>query len=329
MGLLRELRWRCSLEKKSCGYDSMAYSCPICCSEHWIDRISRSVGGNVFECGNCGHLSVYPMPGEGEVTNLYSESGIIAPLCVGKALYDNLALDILRKLDNRSRLRILDVGCGLGEILDQCARFGHRVKGLEVTKSIVEHIRQRGHDVEQLPLEQADKLTERYDWVICLDVIEHLRDPILAIQRLAELVDEGGYILIQSPNGNAVSRYRARSAALTVDPEHLHYFQPKILCQMFEAKGVKTIGTYFYPASFGFGSAKSKESKRIVTDLKLSTIYRREAGVLSFKEYILRDIPFVRAILRSCVQVFRRICQFDQISAGNAFAFILILRKNK
>lgn len=305
-----------------------SYRCTMCGAGEFTNRIPRGVGGEVVECCQCSHLSLYPLPNKTEVLNFYCESGIVESLPVGDAIYDDPALSLLVRSDRRKNLRVLDVGCGLGEILSKCASMGHHVKGIEVTKSIVTSLKQHGYDVELLGLEQTDKIKEKFDWVICLDVIEHLRDPIIAIQRLASLVADHGFIVIQSPNGDAVSSYKAMSTALQVDPEHLHYFRPSELVRIFEPFGIQAIETYFYPAGFGFGSAKSGKSANETTQIQRSTVYRRTLSNRSLKEKIFRRLPMIRGILRSCVQFIRRIVQIDQIKSGKAFAFVLVLRKD-
>jgi len=65
--------------------------------------------------------------------------------------------------------KLLDIGCGRGEILDFAATKGFEVKGTEIVDDLIDNSRVvKGYSTE-LPFPDKE-----FDYVTCLDVIEHL-----------------------------------------------------------------------------------------------------------------------------------------------------------
>jgi ubiquinone/menaquinone biosynthesis C-methylase UbiE len=114
----------------------------------------------------------------------------------------------VRALGPRSGLRILDAGCGRGEVLLACAREGASVAGIDYSRDAVDITREtlaefpdadiRQGDVTALPWEDGT-----FDRILFSDVIEHL-DPPQTVPALAEfrrVLRPGGFLLVHTaPN---------------------------------------------------------------------------------------------------------------------------------
>jgi SAM-dependent methyltransferase len=107
--------------------------------------------------------------------------------------------DIIRPLKIES---VLDVGCGQGSLLQElCAEFPYiKPYGVDISKSAVELAIQRVpagrfwvSDITQQPL------SDKYDLVVCSEVLEHIRDDITALRNLREMT--GKYFLVSAPQG--------------------------------------------------------------------------------------------------------------------------------
>lgn len=100
--------------------------------------------------------------------------------------------------------RALEVGCAAGATLDWLRRSGKvaHTTGIELMPDAAAVARQRVDHVLQGPVEtQLDALEgERFDLVLCLDVLEHLVDPWEVMQRLRRQVTPGGAIIVSLPN---------------------------------------------------------------------------------------------------------------------------------
>ncbi|MBI4699756.1 MAG: methyltransferase domain-containing protein [Deltaproteobacteria bacterium] len=93
--------------------------------------------------------------------------------------------------------RILDVGCGTGELAQALAQRGHAVAAVGASaprRPVPDFV---AADLTQgLPLDPA----RRFDIVILADVLEHLPDPLRLLREASARLDEGGLVLVSLPN---------------------------------------------------------------------------------------------------------------------------------
>lgn len=105
-----------------------------------------------------------------------------------------------RRFPGRRDLRILDIGCGAGSLLNDLRTWG-RGYGLEVSPEAAEVARQRsGCPVwtGAIPGGVPDD-AGRFDVVCLLDVIEHLDDDVSGLRYARSLLDTGGALLVTVP----------------------------------------------------------------------------------------------------------------------------------
>ncbi|MFH1722900.1 MAG: methyltransferase domain-containing protein [Candidatus Altiarchaeota archaeon] len=109
-------------------------------------------------------------------------------------------------------MRILDVGCGRGEVVLECARRGAHAVGLDYSLNLIKlanKVKSLHTSEEQLLMEfiygnlNKLKLDERFDRIFMLDLVEHLDDTELRrlFQSCRRLLSENGAIVIHTvPN---------------------------------------------------------------------------------------------------------------------------------
>jgi 2-polyprenyl-3-methyl-5-hydroxy-6-metoxy-1,4-benzoquinol methylase len=110
--------------------------------------------------------------------------------------------------------RLLDIGCGNGRLLYIAKRAGWQVKGLELSAKMAESVRQEldvevtvGNFLEVSP--SADD-ANAFDVVILRHVLEHLPDPLLTMDRITALLKPDGYLLLEMPNVEAMTKKWSR-----------------------------------------------------------------------------------------------------------------------
>jgi SAM-dependent methyltransferase len=94
--------------------------------------------------------------------------------------------------------RILDVGCGAGNMFHHLSRYGS-VIGIENNPKPIEIARRRGYDVrlgqaEDMPFEDTS-----FDLIAALDVIEHCEDDMAILGECHRVCVPGGLIVITVP----------------------------------------------------------------------------------------------------------------------------------
>lgn len=86
-----------------------------------------------------------------------------------------------------------EVGCGEGEISMRLARGGLRVRGTDAYPQVIEEARRRAManaleiDFEAMPVEALEPERHAAELIVCCEVLEHLDDPLGALEKLAGL----------------------------------------------------------------------------------------------------------------------------------------------
>jgi len=92
--------------------------------------------------------------------------------------------------------RLLDIGAGSGEFLNQAREFGFEVYGNELSNAAIGSARQQyGISLSPMPLEQEPR-TAFFDVVTMWGLIEHVLDPLSIIKQAFRLLRSGGILYI-------------------------------------------------------------------------------------------------------------------------------------
>lgn len=101
--------------------------------------------------------------------------------------------------------RILDVGCGNGVISRHLGQYGFKVTGIDVSdKAIAIAKSLNKYDNVKFETKSAEQLVaegEKYDAIICSEVLEHLSNPDALLEVLNKSLASNGKLLITVPNG--------------------------------------------------------------------------------------------------------------------------------
>ena len=109
-------------------------------------------------------------------------------------------------------LRVLDIGCGGGLASEAMARAGAQVTGIDIVERSIEVARQHAKSSElniDYRCQAAEDLlatgVEPFDWVLNLEVVEHVNDLPGFLNTTAQLVRPGGYQVVATINRNPLS----------------------------------------------------------------------------------------------------------------------------
>ncbi|MCC7418354.1 MAG: class I SAM-dependent methyltransferase [Acidobacteria bacterium] len=185
-----------------------------------------------------GFLRVMPPPSAEETAAFYA-SAYTNPCLVhdpdGRA---ELVVDLVTGSG-----RVLDVGCGRGEMLDAFRRRGWQTVGIEPGREYADQARARGLEVRETVLtDEIAASLGSFDAVLLVHVLEHLPDPLATVQTARRLLRPGGILYCEVPND--FNRLQTAAAATQhlrpwwiAIPDHLNYFSIESLSRFIAAQG--------------------------------------------------------------------------------------------
>jgi 2-polyprenyl-3-methyl-5-hydroxy-6-metoxy-1,4-benzoquinol methylase len=101
--------------------------------------------------------------------------------------------------------RILDVGVGMGRLL---ARFPElRRYGMDITTQYLAHARANGIEVCYARIEDMPYREDVFDVVTCTDVLEHVLDINLSVEKIMTVLRPGGLLVVRVPYREDLSPY--------------------------------------------------------------------------------------------------------------------------
>jgi 2-polyprenyl-3-methyl-5-hydroxy-6-metoxy-1,4-benzoquinol methylase len=229
---------------------AVAQGCPLCNREE-RKLVRTESEGQLVRCGRCQFLYVYPRPTEGHLKALYDDEYFSHDdLASCLSFRGPVFLQCLKRLASITRggRRLLDVGCGTGEFVEQALLQGWDAVGIESSKMASEFATERRNlPVYNTVLKAAPFETGSFDAATLLDVLEHLLQPRAEMRLVYGLVKPGGVAVIRVPN-TVFHLPKARLCSLLRISDsnlemryHLNHFTPRTLSRLLREVGFEVL----------------------------------------------------------------------------------------
>jgi 2-polyprenyl-3-methyl-5-hydroxy-6-metoxy-1,4-benzoquinol methylase len=200
--------------------------------------------GDLLQCRECGTVQQPILPKGDQLHDLYRDMRDDAYLSeeTGRRATANRLLDLIAAHVPNGRL--LDVGCGHGLLLDEARNRGYETLGLELSREAAKHARDALNlDVRELPLESFSEGTNGdspggFEVVVLADVLEHLDDPVDAIDRCAQLLRPGGVLCVVTPDPSSLTAKLAGARWWGYLPAHTVLLPRRTLRELISARGL-------------------------------------------------------------------------------------------
>jgi len=151
---------------------------------------------------------------------------------------------------------VLDCGC-IGDVAEsveeakqatheQIARRAKYCLGIDIWKEEVEKRKAMGYNIVYGNVETM-ALGRQFDVVVAADLIEHLANPGLFLERCREHLRDGGLLCIVTPNAHSLntSAKALLGVRAAINPKHTSWYDPTTLKQLLARHGFRAREEYW------------------------------------------------------------------------------------
>ena len=255
-----------------------ALTCPFCHSTHITEKYSFGDRG-IHRCASCTLMFLHPKPSLQELKSIYSDHyftnerffldgnarlyGYVDYIAerinkqygYARIVDEAKALLADAQVPRGGRPTWLDVGCGLGYLLDVAFDGGFAVQGTEFNPHAVDYIRSKYVYPVDCGGIQDIRLAGRFDAVSMMDVIEHLQDPFADLRAIRRVLSDRGLLIILTMDADScVSRLLGkRLEDFRRIREHLFFFGRRSIRAVLERSGFTVVHIHSIGQTFQIG----------------------------------------------------------------------------
>ena len=212
---------------------------------------------------------------------------------------------VTRMLKLKQKDKLLDAGCGIGiYIHDYSVKYGLNGCGVDIDRSRIAIAKKVNQFLKQNNLFKVSRLEKlnlgrkKFDKIICVDVLEHIKDDALAIKNVGQYLKPGGMMLVTVP----------------ISPLKINYSQKPKEKYGHVRKGYSYNELTAIAKSAGF------------TKIKITTYYRSFSYyVVHVQQFLYRKTPFYVNVFFS--PILTLITLLDDFIKTKAREYVLIVRK--
>jgi len=273
-------------------------NCLVCGAEtrHRFDAVAD--GFAVFACNACGSARTWPALDDQQIGAWYPQAYYGNRNVRFNSLFERLTrffrrrrVGVIRRLTKPGA--VLDVGCGRGFTLRFLTDAGYRATGVELSPSAAAHAR----DALGLDIRTGDFLSQmfepnQFEVVIFWHSLEHIADPLAALDRAKEILKPGGLLVVAVPNFESVQARTSGREWFHLDvPRHYVHFSLRGLKNALKERGFRIVSTaHFSMEQNPYGWIQSLLNRVFAHDLLYSILKEPAARAHRIREYPLQTI---------------------------------------
>lgn len=281
--------------------------CPVCASSGPRTLLHRQRfqegplgdGYDVVVCAACGAGFADGIPAQAELDDYYAERSkyTYAHTAGAESPYDfkrfELIADQIEAHVPDKSAQILDIGCATGGLLAVLRRRGYtNVLGSDPSATCAEAARRLyGIEVKTTTLAQHAAWTERFDAVLLVGVLEHVREVRAAVQVVAGLLALGGKLYCNQPDVGTFAECR-NAPYQQFSAEHVNFFSRVSLCRLLANVGLAPLQLWHSQIEWREG----------MTDSMVSGVFGRAVGASDHGRDAITQAALQRYVEQSAAQ---------------------------
>jgi 2-polyprenyl-3-methyl-5-hydroxy-6-metoxy-1,4-benzoquinol methylase len=211
-------------------------SCPIC-KHNLFEKVGLDSNYTIVKCLNCGLTFTNPQP---KVKDIYINTEPDA----APGIYPTH-----RFMANHAKGRVLDVGCGWGQVLKLCKQKKCSVYGIELSKKKVQACKKFTKRMWFGELPKL-KFNMKFDTIIMSEVLEHVDVPVEYVKKAYSSLNIDGQLMMSMPNENWILKRAHKCTLAHVPGHHIFFYRKKDIKRILENSGFREIK--FYVINRGF-----------------------------------------------------------------------------
>jgi glycosyltransferase involved in cell wall biosynthesis/SAM-dependent methyltransferase len=209
-----------------------AMRCPLCERAKKKLEYEFTRSGRIMKCAECGMIYSTTPPPRQQMPPAFTDT----PESYLANARDRLS--ILARIAGREDGKLLDVGCYNGHFSNAAKQLGYDVTSVEPDIQAANDAKNQYDldiiigEFENVSLPKAD-----FDIVSFIQVFEHLLDPPAAMRRVREVLKPGGYLLVELPAYDAVSRKILGNRWRQFISDHSRFYTGEVFRRLLESEG--------------------------------------------------------------------------------------------
>jgi 2-polyprenyl-3-methyl-5-hydroxy-6-metoxy-1,4-benzoquinol methylase len=216
------------------------------CDNHAPEKFNlkyRFPAFDVVECNECSFLFIPPYYRKKIVYTQYKDASVTEAVRSGnnwvKIQRHKLRFRFISKFKKSGTL--FDLGAGWGHFMLAAKELGYEVSGIEISEQPYLYC---VNDLK-LPVRHVDFFTmdeaEKFEIVTMWDVLEHIDNADVFLQKCSRITKAGGYLFLQVPQIDSYIARREKDNWKMMGLDHVNYFSKKTIRQILQKNGYELL----------------------------------------------------------------------------------------
>lgn len=233
--------------------------CLVCNCSNFLELYENTL----LQCNDCGFVTANTEVSDEKLREIYSENyfkgeeylDYLKDKSTHQYNFRRRLTYLLKRMDSMHMDTALEIGCAYGFFGEIFSRKFPEKKyfGIDISEAAIHY----GQDVLKLNVICDDYLTfksaDTYSDVFMWDVIEHLKQPDLFLEKVyREIKPEGRLFLTTGDIGAIIPRIRKNKWRMIHPPSHLHYFSANTVKKLLNNKGFEIFFMSYPPVYRSF-----------------------------------------------------------------------------